>query len=661
MMSDQLPQHILDFFERTTRTIDDRYLPAWLLSAFSDEVWHIDTDAGDLRKVAGQVKGGIKLNWAFRLAGPRFTDKAYQIPLTQAKRILIVGIDSPSLNPGLSRLSIGGLHRFLIWFSEHLAVKYRNRFQRLGFRVAGLEDVTEYLDALVAAGVAGTGFYVERWQQFLLDNCGDSDPSSETVRSFLLAAGAYCGHEELKSDFVAKAIGIDALRLRRSTYMRDFLQSCGRGESKRIPLQASFGGYARDAILNFSTLSQVMRNNVVGLADCDLADVLGVVERCKPFEGYQYRRTKTLPPSVGNKLVLGCCRWMIDVAPKLENFTAEICAKALELSEISPNLAPVRSLWEAEQETSLPAALIPIREFAPKMMRALSEDASKYSVKYPVCLVAIRLHVAVCFATIALLACSRRGEVLDLERGSVFARRDRWYLSIMLRKRGVHGFRQSMDKPVPRLVAQCIDSLSRIQQTIATVLDDIDPLSTKRVFFKANAAGLSPLTKNDVAGSFAVLSMFLSLVGADGKEWRLKPHQLRRHFAMTFFHSGGAEDVLPALAWFMGHEDISSVWRYVKDDLTGREISEAEAAMATAAIFSPDKTEGVATLRRIVLEHFGCDEMSVMNESDTQDYLELLAERGAFTAQPIQLRAGRRLVYTILVSVSENHLYAATD
>lgn len=660
-MEGGLPQHILEFFERTTRTIDDRYHPAWLLSDFSALLWRVDTNAGDLREVRGEVKGGVELNWAFRFPGSRFTEKAYVLPLKQVKLILIAGIDCCSTGPGLSPLSIAQWHRFLMWFAEHLAVKYGSGFRRMGLKIAGLDDVTEFLDALGATGIAGTGFYIERWQKFLSDNCGDIDPENKAVQEFLSAVGAYNRLGELQSDYVANVIEIDPRRLRLSSHMREYLRSYGNGRSEKIQPEVPFNGYTANAIRGFATLSEVVRNSVDDLADCDLADVRGVAERCKPFKGRQSRRTRTLPPSVGNRLVLGCCRWTIDMAPELETFTAEVCAKARELSKSFPDHNPMRWLWEAEQEVPLPSALIPVRELGPKVLRALSEDASKYSVKYPICLVAIRLHVVVCFSTIALLACSRRGEVLDLEKGAVFARRNRCYLSVMLRKRGIHGIRLSMDKPVPHLVAQCLDSLSRIEQSLATVLDHEDPLSAKRVFFKANVGGLSPLTKDDVGPGLAVLSKFFGLVGRDGQEWRLKPHQLRRYFAMTFFHSGGAEDVLPALAWFMGHEDISSVWRYVREDLTGREISEAEAAMATAALFSSDESEGVVRLRSIVLEYFGCDEMSVMNESDIQDYLEMLAERGAFTAQPIQLGAGRRVVYTILISISEDRLHAAID
>lgn len=660
-MNSRLPQHIVEFFERTTRTIDDRYRPAWLISAFTAPLWRIDTNRGDLREVGGKVKGGVSLNWALRLPGSRFTEGAYAVPLRQIKLILVAGIDCCSNGPGLTPLSVAHWHLFLMWLSEHLAVKYGSGFRRIGIRIAGLDDIVEFMEALGAAGVAGTGLFVERWEAFLTDKCGDVATASECIRSFLHAEGAYDEQGELKTDYVANAIQVDSYRLRRCSHMRDYLKRYGCSKSEESGSGVHFNGYTAHAARYFETLSDVMRSSTGGLSHCDLADVQSVTETCKSFKVRQDRRTLTLPPSVGNKLVLGCCRWMIDTAPVLESFTAEICAKALDLSKLLPDHGPARWLWEAERDVTVPAALAQVRELGPKVLRCLCKDASKYAARYPICLVASQLHVAVCFATIALLACCRRSEVLDLEKGAVCLIQDRYYLSVFLRKRAVHGFRLRMDKPVPQLVARCMDSVSRVEGSFETVFGRNDPLLAKRAFFKANLWGLSPLTETEVQKSFEVLGKYFGLIGNDGEAWRLKPHQLRRHFAMTFFHAGGADDVLPALAWFMGHEDISSTWRYVREDLTGREISEAEAAMATAAIFSPDESDGVARLRGVVLEHFGCDEVSVMNESDAQDYIELLAERGAFTAQPIQLSAGRRIVYTVLISIREDRLNAAID
>ena len=661
-MDAQLPKHITEFFERTTKIIDHRYHPRWLISNFHEPLWKVDVGLEDLREVKGKLRGGIELNWAFRFPGYRFTEEEYAVPLKQAKLILIAGVDCCFTGAGLSKLSIGRLHRFLILYSEYLAVKYGVIFQRQGFQIAELDDVTDFLLNVEAAGVAGTGFYVERWENFLSHNCSDIDPESECVREFLIKDNAYDRYGRIKSDYVANAIEIDYRRLRLSSYMRCYISLYNRKKTEIAERNYSFISQAIDAANCFKVLSEVMRKNVIDSSGWQLSDSHGVIERCKIFRTAQGSRTKTMPPSVSKNLIYRCCRWMIDSAQEIEMFVEKICAKALDISDNSPDLKPMRCLWEAEQVINLPEALLTIKNAGVRTLRLFSKEDSKHSAKFPICFLAVRLHMAVCFMTITLLSCSRRSEILELGKDALLSRNGRYYLSILLRKSGLAGSRLSVRKPVPKLVEQCISSLSRIEANLSKIMRYEDPLSEKRVFFKTSVQRICPLEKDDVIPILSLLSKFLGLLGSDGKEWKLKPHQLRRHFAMTFFHSGGGEDSLPALAWFMGHENISSVWRYVKEDLTGREISEAEAAMATAALFSSDESEGVARLRKIVLEHFGCDEMSVMNEEDTLDYLEMLAERGVFAVQPIQLKTGRRTtVYTILISISEERLHAEIE
>lgn len=131
------------------------------------------------------------------------------------------------------------------------------------------------------------------------------------------------------------------------------------------------------------------------------------------------------------------------------------------------------------------------------------------------------------------------------------------------------------------------------------------------------------------------------------------PHQLRRYFAVTFFHFGGLENSLPALSWFMGHEDVGETWRYIKESLTGKELSASEAAFGYFAVCSDDQSHGVQQLRNILVKHFGTEKINVMHEDELRDYLELLSEKGVYTATPIQINVGKRKRYTVAISVRE--------
>jgi len=210
-----------------------------------------------------------------------------------------------------------------------------------------------------------------------------------------------------------------------------------------------------------------------------------------------------------------------------------------------------------------------------------------------------------------------------------------------------------MDKPVPMIIAECLESLAQLKKAWKKLYLSEDPLLDDQAFFKVNARGIYPLVIQDVYVLLGELSESLDLVDVHGERWIVLPHQLRRYFAMTFFHFGGAENALPALSWFMGHENIEETWHYIKESLTGREISASEAAMATAAVCSADESAGAKALRDIIQKHFGCESLSLMNEDEILDYLEMLAEQGVYTVSPVQVRCGKSQKYTVLISIKD--------
>jgi hypothetical protein len=137
----------------------------------------------------------------------------------------------------------------------------------------------------------------------------------------------------------------------------------------------------------------------------------------------------------------------------------------------------------------------------------------------------------------------------------------------------------------------------------------------------------------------------------NGPTWYIRPHELRRLFALTFFHAGGRENALPALSWFMGHHELHVTWRYIREDLTGREISGTEATLARAAVYSEDQSASICQLRKMLLLHFGVGELKVLSEDTVQEYLEMLHEEGVYTATPIQVRTAAGKRFTVLITI----------
>jgi hypothetical protein len=390
------------------------------------------------------------------------------------------------------------------------------------------------------------------------------------------------------------------------------------------------------------------------LTDSDLANRDLLEEVFSIVDQLDGGRTASIPITTALSLIRQSTTWLFEVGPELERVTTQIC----EAYRLSSRSAPRRafSTEMCEILSTIDSALLRRykvsgfwgrgRKCSPtwSVPQSLSEGALGYSDL-------LDLHFAVCASVVMLMACLRKGEFFDIADEHVDAGEEWPHLLCGLRKRGVDGVRPTKRKPIPRIALQALQSQIRLRDSWATVLPQVHG-GGRHILWRLTESGVSGSTDSAaVYKMFDMLSEFFELRAPNGRIWYLRPHQLRRCFALTFFHSGSIENVLPALSWHMGHRTIAETWRYVREQLTGTEISASEAQLATLAVMSKASTEAVESLRVILRKHFKCDDLLVMDEEEVQQYLEHLHHEGVYTASPVDIRtrAGKRV--TILISI----------
>lgn len=655
-MKGALPAAVKSFFDQTSHEVGGLYKPDWLLSEVGDPVWIVDNGV-DLRRVGGAWKGGIQLRWDYMLPNGALNELPYCVALEQAKMCLVTGFDGALVRKSGSLRTIVDFHRNLVWFIEFLAVREDVRLRSHGLRAATVDQLVEFLDASVTGGVTGTGCFIERWETFIGEQAALIGATHDERVSWLKSNGAYGSDGLIGSEYVSRAIRADVSRLRVALAFRRYLFRYALPNAKGLRYEHT-GTKSVAQLARWSLSMSDVLKVIPHLDSSEWANTLRVGDAVRPYIQRASARTKTMPASTARALVAGCCEWMTDVLPEMLSFSRQISACIAAHGGRRKHGRLGSAISRAEEMIELPTALRRVGEFATRPRPEDSEDPRISRNVFPSFML-IRLHVAVCFSLTALLACCRRNEVLELSPSSRSRIGDREFLSISLRKTGVDTTRQIVKKPIPILVKECLESLEELKSIWAPVAEADDPLLESRCFFKVSSAGMFPLESEDVYTALSALSAFLDLKRDSGEPWVVLPHQLRRHFAMTFFHATGKENSLPALAWFMGHDDIASAWRYVKEELNGAEISDAEAAMATSAIYSDDQTSSVCRLREVVKKHFRCDKISLMAESEVQDFLELLAERGAFTATPTMILTADKARVTVLIHIKEGVLNAS--
>lgn len=648
MSKRELPAGIVDFFNRTTRKIDNLYKPAWLLSDLDSHSWIVDAGAA-VRTVDGAIKGGVRLNWDRLLPEGSFISPIYAVPLEQARMMVVYAHDGAILLSKSLR-GISHFHLYLLWLAEFLAVRYGESFINEGFSIFGVDDITEFLGAAEEGGVCGTGAFIQRWENFLASS--QKGVVSGSLEEHLGNIGALDKAGAVKLRFAADALSIDYFRLSQSA---EFKLHISRDVSDEPETRRKDCGADRkvSALTNWivlfcEVLASLPINSSVELSDSSL-----VSDVVRPFRIGVSGRTKTLPLSTERSLMFGCAKWMIDTYPVLLNYYNEVIPVSCSIMEGS-KVSAFSALYISEEIVPLPFGLLSSFDVYKRMQADPLLPEARVRTKFPYSIFMLRLHAAVCFCLIGVLSSCRRSELVELESSASYWVGGKCYLSVLLRKTGFDNIREPMQKPVPKLVDECLSSLSSLKDMLIKISPSNDILFGTQAFFKVNLRGAFPFNVADAYVVLKELSEFLGLVDNSGVRWVVLPHQLRRYFAMTFFHFGGLENSLPALSWFMGHDDIGETWRYIKEGLSGKEISASEAALATSAVCSDDQSHGVKKLRSILVKHFGTDKINVMHEDELRDYLEMLSERGVYTATPIQISAGKRKKYTVAISVKES-------
>jgi len=640
-----LPAELKAFLEAEDQPISDTHTPDWLRSEFRDYIWVVGYRK-EFRLVNGAEKGGVVLRWNKGLPGGRWNDEANAKILTQCKRVTISAHEGAMALLGNSLRNIQGFHIYLHWFVEFLLLRYGSSFQSVGFEIADSDDIADFLAGYERGGVTETSQMIRRWEEYLSSKGLDPDDVT-SVKAYLGLSLAFDKRGKVSSYFVSEALGISAARSGQLGPFNEYLMRYVDGSESRdaIKKMSRTAGLSRWAIILSKALAWVP-----DLSDTDLANVDEISLAVTVFRNETNERTITLPEAVASELIRECCKWILEVYPDIVKFYTAIVSN-ITTSENESASTLTKKILAAEAEVALTPILAGVVDKWRRLL-ASNPDYAPINSRMTRVFILFRLHLAVSFVIVGLLGCCRKQEVLDISTvDDILPNRK---INVELRKTGFDGARRTMEKPVPQIAMDCISSLEKIKSILEKISPIEDPQVRSKAFYNLNMKGMCVLPRSAVDVYLEELCMVLDLRDAEGNCWALRSHQLRRYFAMSFFHGGESENSLAALSWFMGHEDVEATWRYIKESMTGKEITATEAAFAKSVIYSPDQEDNVRSLRSVVLRHFGCESLSMLTEDEVQIYLEMLAEKGAYSARPIQIKCGNNKVFTVLITILEN-------
>lgn len=268
---------------------------------------------------------------------------------------------------------------------------------------------------------------------------------------------------------------------------------------------------------------------------------------------------------------------------------------------------------------------------------------------------ALRLNTAVLAGLVAALCTRRHDEILTLHRDSPVEQSGLTYLDFGLCKVQLDGVRAPILRPLPRVLYKALCEQRELAEALCLAYGTADPLRKRRLFVvPSRGMGCQILARNTLNAALDLFCDYIEVpCDQHGRRWYLRLHECRRFFSMSFFHLHGAQTSLPALSWMMGHSDIAKTWRYIQEELTGKEITKAEVAMAHAAIQGKGEAEGAERLSRILRRHFKTDRLDLIDEEELVEYLEMLHEEGRYRVTPHSIKTTDGGRYTVVIAVAE--------
>ena len=132
-------------------------------------------------------------------------------------------------------------------------------------------------------------------------------------------------------------------------------------------------------------------------------------------------------------------------------------------------------------------------------------------------------------------------------------------------------------RPIPEFVYSAIEDFSFYVDEIQTYLSlDVDDEYLFPKFLTSSSKDEEPMSYDVFIKWLDIYSDWIEVpVTEDIKRWYLRPHQLRRTFAVLFFNSFNKR-LVESLSWMMGHDDLDTTLGYAKSENDQEWQSEAK-------------------------------------------------------------------------------------
>lgn len=246
-----------------------------------------------------------------------------------------------------------------------------------------------------------------------------------------------------------------------------------------------------------------------------------------------------------------------------------------------------------------------------------------------------------------LLTARRIGELTDLLAGQALIGAGDW-LDFANRKSGPLGYRETLTRPIPKVISRAVRRLERLQEGLIES-GHIDGFTNLLSVPRRGACWLRKVKGDTV---YRCIDLFCDYVQAeldcDGRRYYYRQHVGRRFFVLLFFW-GANPGGMDTLRWYLGHTDVEHLWHYLSESTPGAVMRQSMAQFAAEE--ARRGSSSASALRSILEAHFGIDRFSVMLEDEVAPYVESLIKDGLVQVEPVFFECNSGRSYEVLIKV----------
>jgi len=246
----------------------------------------------------------------------------------------------------------------------------------------------------------------------------------------------------------------------------------------------------------------------------------------------------------------------------------------------------------------------------------------------------VRVYIGSVQLVVGALMARRSGEMIDLEAANCLDSTEQWLLFLNRKStKRTFGIRHMQARPIEPIAVAMIKNLVRMQKILKRIGYIKDMTSLFAVPCPRGNRGIKKCTKENFSRSLDYFcDYFETSTNKAGERYYIRQHQLRRFFAMLFFHScsfGGLE----TLQWMLAHTNRRHVWNYITESVPGTELMSSK-SQHVAEQLHHGGIESYQNLRSFLKARHGADDFLLWDINDLEDEITHLQKEGWVEIEP---------------------------